>query len=228
MHDNPNSDEPERELPVDDQRRDADADGDYGICGPGAGPLASDEVILAFVEQIDRGVWPLEVPFALENAGDFPQIKLQTRFLVSLDEPKTPHEIVRGTMRWGRARISTWMAERIERQIEQGKPPLVCLFSLCAINPQRFLSMTAEYLASTWRERAASGPKLSDIWALAIRVHEVDPQLLSQLVQRTRAIEDAAGNRLRSVLVDLTCDPFFADRIGLLSAAALRERLEET
>jgi hypothetical protein len=186
-----------------------------------------DEATYKLLEKIEEGVWPIEIPYALENTAALPHIKLQRKLLPSLAAPKSPREIVRVTMRLDQARVSDLCLEHILFRVECGRAPLECLPLLCRIDPERFLDITARYL---WVALEPTGTRSLDDRTLsefAILVHEVDPELLPRLVVRTRRSCRAAGERLRSMLVDVTCDALFAEHVGFLSAAALRERLEE-
>ncbi len=58
-------------------------------------------------------------------------------------------------------------------------------------------------------------------------VHDVDPELLPQLVTRTKTISRRAAARLCNLLLDAMDEPQCAEELGLLAAQTLRDRLEE-
>jgi hypothetical protein len=58
-------------------------------------------------------------------------------------------------------------------------------------------------------------------------LHELDNELVGDLVARTMRFDRAAGTRLRNVILELVEDPVAREHLGWLAAAAIAERLEE-
>jgi hypothetical protein len=111
-------------------------------------------------------------------------------------------------------------------QIEQGWSGVRRLGSLCWIDQAAFLQTAAQYFAVVLDQ----SPETPDRDALPIligQLSERDVELVAEMVERTERVDSRAGRHLRAMVLDAIDDPEFADRIGLLAAASIRDRLDE-
>jgi hypothetical protein len=180
-----------------------------------------DENSWRFFDQVERGEWPVEIDFAIDM-GHIPIIKQRMAELNPLPGEPPPPPTLRGTVLLEQSKVVEIAFNSMLDQIEQGWSGVRRLGSLCWIDQAAFLQTAAQYFAVVLDQ----SPETPDRDALPIligQLSERDVELVAEMVERT----ERAGRHLRAMVLDAIDDPEFADRIGLLAAASIRDRLDE-
>jgi len=176
--------------------------------------------------QIDAGVWPPVVDFAMEVSSG-PQ-GLNVRYVPAADgEPDRPEGmILRGTVNLEPRVIAEKLCNRIREDFRAGQPVLTQLAATLLLDSECFLAVSSQFFADVLQANDLDWRVDNDFGEFVAGVCHNDSDLISQLVDRTQAIHPVAGDRLRLLMLAPLSEPSWADRIGHLTAAALREQLE--
>lgn len=187
-----------------------------------------DESFYRFVDQIERGEWPIQIPCAIELSTEGGRPRVRVKRNVSPDEQGTPERpLLRVNVRMDQAKMREILLERIAEGEKQGVSKLVGLMVMARIDREFFFESAANYFA----QRLADGDDgLGDEAALAefiVDLHERGPELIVEVVARTIAANRPAGERLRSAILEALDEPRCRDELGMLATAELGQRLEE-
>jgi hypothetical protein len=187
-----------------------------------------DESFYRFSDQIERGEWPIEVPFAIELGfdGRRPRTRRVMRN-VSPDDHGTPERpLLHVNVRLDQSKMVEIALEHIAAAERRGLSRLVGLLVLARIDRASFLRHAAGYFAEAL---AAGDEALRDDATLSdfiVDLHHREADLVVELVERTIGADRAAGKRLRDVIMGAVNEPPCGDALGLLAVAELNERLE--
>jgi hypothetical protein len=184
-------------------------------------PLPWDESPFELFEQLERGQWPIEIPFALEMGIEDGLPRIAVKRGADDGAPNTPERAtLRGTMRLDRAQVRDILLEQLAAAAD---PPagLGLLRLLARVNRDAFLDAAAEFFAASSPpvEAAQLAPFITDL-------HERDAELLVEIIERTRQCNRRAGEQLRACMLEAIELPECRDELGMLAAAELAEQIE--
>ena len=175
---------------------------------------------------IDADSWPLEVTFAIDLNFQRSRIVPRLRLLPSDPPSPPPMLVVNATCTFSRDRFRQMLLEGFEEDVHRHRSPLAGLATLARIDRPCFLETAANYLANRLESPENSMPP-EVLAPLVLHLHELDPELPSDLVTHTRSHSVRAARRLRDMILDAIDEHGCAEALGLLAAQALRDRLEE-
>jgi hypothetical protein len=184
-----------------------------------------DESSFDLVDRIERGEFPIEIPCTI----DLPPDKLG--FAKESSQPDDappmplfpPLEII---LKVDQSKLREIAIEIIDEAGREGRSKLGGLALLARIDGSRFLDTAARHFADTLAEgddSLRSDPLLGDF---IVDLHERGADRLVDVVERALALDRAAGERLRRVILNAINEPPCRDALGLLAVAALADRLE--
>jgi hypothetical protein len=182
------------------------------------------------MEAIERGSWPLEIRFGIEAVGLPKKLRFRSTILSEPEdaaEPEAPRGGLWAVCRLSREKVQAMVVDRIRAARRAGQGVLVSLCLLSRLDRACFLELAAESFADLLQTSTSQLSQEEPLAGLVVDLHEVDPELVPQLVAHTIGVDPVAGERLRSLLLDALADPACADQLGLLTVHSLCERLEE-
>ena len=195
--------------------------------GPGESELES-ALGRRMQECIEKGTFPLEVQFALDFFADGDRLRCRTRVLPS-DPPSSlrPVLVVEGVYKFRFDQFQQAVIDRIRKDVGERQAGLYSMVSLARIDGDSFCELAPEYFVDRLESPENELPEAEHLPLFVLFIHDVDPELLPQLVTRTKAISRRAAVRLRNMLLDAMDEPQCAEELGWLAAQTLRDRLEE-
>jgi len=178
-----------------------------------------------FCDQMRRGIWPIRVPMALEiyAEGSRPQVH-------PFEPGMRRHpdsQIITLVLEYDRARVCEMLLEEIRRPRNPRESLLLELVGLAEIDRGCFLETGAEHFAKLLHETDEALRRDSYLFGFVRELHELDNEIIGDLVAATIELNRAAGRRLRDVVLDLVDRPKAREHLGWLAAAAIAERLQE-
>jgi hypothetical protein len=188
---------------------------------------AREELMRRFSECLENDSWPLVVEFALDIRVERGNLLPRIRLLPSDPPDPPPATSVRIAVAHTRECFRRAALDDFHKDVRDRRPVFESLALLVRLDHECFVQVAAQYFA----ERLASPENdLPGADRLAYWVgyfDDVDPELLGEVVARTRALCRRAADRLRKLLLDAIEEPECLEELGLLAAQALRDRLEE-
>ena len=187
---------------------------------------AWDDPAVSLFDQIMRGVWPVRVPLTMEiyAEGTVPQIHQ----LKPGQRRRNPaSHIITLELEFDRAKIRELMLEQIHAPSKPGESKLPDIMGLARVDRQCFLKTVAAHFVDLFSE--ADTALRRDPWRVGFlrELHDVDADLIGDLVAETIRADCAAGARLRDVILDTLSEPEAREHLGWLVAAAITDRLQE-
>jgi hypothetical protein len=134
--------------------------------------------------------------------------------------------VLRGSYRLSREKVRDMFVDALASAGDDPERAWSSLALLARLDRPCFFQKAAEHFEKHRSDNA--GLRASEWFAAFIAdLHEVDVELLPQLVASVTNDDPAAGAWLRSIVVDTIVEPTCADQLGLLAVQALCDRLEE-
>ena len=200
----------------------------------GEGPLGSSESELEAAlgrrmqDCVEKGVFPLEVQFAMDYFLDGDRLRCRTRLLPS-EPPSWPEPVmvVEGIYRFHFEQFRHMVIDQIRGDVRQRRAALSNLVSLAEIDRDCFREVAAEYFSERLESPENELDDDEHLPLFVLFLHDVDPALPAEMVAGTWALSRRAAARLRGMLLDAMDEPQCADELGWLAAQALRDRLDE-
>jgi hypothetical protein len=179
-----------------------------------------------FRDQLLRGCWPIRMPLVLEIFAQGP--KPQVHSLRPGDARRHPNsQVVTLVLEFDRDHVRNLMLEQVRSPLEPGHSRLVDLIGLIFVDRPCFLATAAAHFAEALRQTDVALRRDRCLFSFVRELHEFDGDVVGDLAAETMRLDRAAGERLRTVLLDLLDHPQARDHLGWLAAAALSERLED-
>ena len=205
--------EPDEGSPTDDESAWAEA-------------ASWDDPAVSLFDQIMRGAWPVRMPLTVEiyAEGSLPRIHP----LKPGQRRRNPaSQIITLELEFDRAKIRELMLEQIHSPREPEDSKLPDIIGLARVDRVCFLETGAAHFVDLLAETDTALRR--DRWRVGFlrELHEVDADLIGDLVAETIRADRAAGARLRDVILDTLSDPQVREHLGWLVAAAITERLQE-
>jgi hypothetical protein len=186
-----------------------------------------DESSYRFAEQIERGEWPIQVPFAIELGFEGGRPRMRVKRDVSEDDLGTPERpLLHVQVRMDQSKMLEIARESIADAEKRGLSKLVGFTVLARIDREYFLETAAEYFSRSLTGGDDALRNDTTLPGFIVDLHERGKEVIVTLVERTIAVNRTAGERLREVIVDAVNEPPCRDELGMLAAAELVERLE--
>jgi hypothetical protein len=192
---------------------------------PWADAPSPAESAASFCDQMQRGVWPIRVPMALEiyAEGARPQVH-------PFEPGRRRHpdsHIITLVLEYDRARVREMLLEQIRAPRNPEDSLLLDLVGLAPIDRNCFLETATSHFARLLRETDETLRRDRYLFGFVRELHDLDNELIGDLVAGTMRVDQAAGTRLRDVILELVDDPLAREHLGWLAAATIAERLEE-
>ncbi len=187
----------------------------------------SNESFFKFVEQIDRGEWPVKVPLTVKLGIKNGRPSVLAAGDDSDDVPRAPEPpALSVTVSLDREKVRQIVLDVIESAARRGRSKLSGLALLARVDRECFLDSTARHFANLLRDTDETLRTDETLSEFLVDLHEWESELIGQCIERTAAVDRAAGDRLRSLILDAINEPPCRDELGLLAVAQLAERLE--
>ena len=197
--------------------------------GDGLEAGEAPELFWRLMEAIDRDAWPLEIRFGIDLPGSLRDSHLRPTLLSESEDAgeseATPGGL-RAVFRLTREKVQAMVVERVRAARRAGKPVLVSLCLLSRLDRACFLELAAESFAELLQTSTIALSPDESLAGLVVELHELDPELVPQMLAQTLGVDRVAGERLRGLLLEALSDLACADQLGLLTAQSLCDRLE--
>jgi len=193
------------------------------------------ESLFDFMDQIERGEWPIEIPFAIEFGTKNGRPTILAARHVSKDEADAagddPHAaqppVLRGVHRLDQAKARRIVLDQLASADRLGRSKLPGLTLLALVDRECFLQTAAEHFVELLSEADRKLRTDTLLPEFVRELHERNGELLVEMVSRTAAADSIAGGRLRDVLLEVISEPPCRDELGLLAVSTLSDRLED-
>ncbi len=187
----------------------------------------SNESFFKFVEQIERGEWPIEVPFTVKMGIKNGRPSVLAAGDVSDDVPGMPEPpALTVTMSLDWEKVRGIVLDVIESAARRGRSKLSGLALLARVDRECFLDNAARHFADLLRDTDEALRTDETLSEFLVDLHERESELIAACIEHTGAVDRTAGDRLRSLILDAINEPPCRDELGLLSVAQLVEQLE--
>jgi hypothetical protein len=128
-------------------------------------------------------------------------------------------------LEFDRARVRDLMLEQIHSPHDPEDSMLIDLIGLAPVDRECFLETAAQHFAETLRCTDAPLRRDRCLFGFVRELHELDGEVIGDLVAETMRRDRTAGARLRGVILDLVDHPEAREHLGWLAAAAITDRL---
>jgi hypothetical protein len=192
---------------------------------PWADAPSPAETAASFCDQMQRGIWPIRVAMALEiyAEGSRPQVH-------PFEPGRRRHpesHIITLVLEYDRARVCEMLLDEIRRPRDPRESVLLDLVGLAPLDRNCFLNTAAEHFAKLLGDTDEALRRDRYLFGFVRELHEFDGEVIGELVAATMRVDQAAGIRLRDVILELVDDPEAREHLGWLAAAAITDQLEE-
>jgi len=176
------------------------------------------------MEAIDNNTWPAVMEFGAKLRAVPPRTPRGPRRA----PPGMPalSQVISGTYTLSREQVRDMFLEKLQSAGEDGRRAVSWLSMLARLDRPCFFRAATDYFRRTHLSPGADLPE-SELAALIVDLHELDRELPAALVERLMRSDRAAGESLRSRIVDAVSEPPCAEHLGLLAVQALCDRLSE-
>jgi hypothetical protein len=196
---------------------------------------AWSESLFGFMDQIERGEWPIEIPFAIEFGVKNGRPSILAARHVSQDDvpaddgdtdrPQPP--VLRGIHTLDQAKVRRIVLDQLAAAERGGRSKLPGLTLLARVDRDCFLQTAAEHFVALLKETDRKLRSDTLLPEFVSDLHERDGELLVEMVSRTAAVDSIVGRCLREVLLDVISEEPCRDELGLLAVSTLTDRLED-
>jgi hypothetical protein len=179
----------------------------------------------SFIEQFERGTWPIRMPIGMEFYAEGWHIRCRNCEVD--DEPRMPGgQVITVILKLDRVAVRDILLNQLN-ELDDPARKLGRIITLVQVDRRCFLDTIAAYFVSTL---GGSGQPPLDERRLAGAVgylNEFDAEVVPQMVAETINADRVAGMRLRELILDVVNEQDVRERMGWLVVATLTDRLQE-